>query len=39
LTWHTPRRHVWIGLELDALGAVDFPGFLVLVSAVIGVTL
>jgi hypothetical protein len=37
--WHTPRRHVWIGLEVDALGAVDFPGILVLASAVIGVTL
>lgn len=37
--WHTPRRHVWVGLEIDVLGAVDFPGMLILGSAVMGVTL
>jgi hypothetical protein len=38
-TWHTPRRHVWIGLEGSVLGAVDFPGMLIMAGAVIGVTL
>jgi hypothetical protein len=39
VTWHTPRRHVWVGLEGNVLGAVDFPGMLILAGVVIGVTL
>jgi len=38
-TWHTPRRHVWVGLEGSVLGAVDFPGMMIMAGAVIGVTL
>jgi hypothetical protein len=30
---------VWIGLEGSVLGAVDFPGMLIMAGAVIGVTL
>ncbi len=38
-TWHTPRRHFWIGLQADAMGALDFPGVLVTVSGAVGCTL
>lgn len=39
VTWHTPRRHVWVGLEGNVLGAVDFPGMMIMAGVVIGVTL
>jgi hypothetical protein len=37
--WHTPRRHIWLGLEADAQGALGFPGILVTAHALLGWTL
>jgi hypothetical protein len=38
-TWHTPRRHVWVGLEGNALGAGGLPGVMIVGTVVLGVTL
>ncbi len=39
MTWHTPRRRFWIGIETDAMGGVGFPGVLLTVAGVVGCTL
>lgn len=38
-TWHTPRKHFWIGLESGVIGASDIPGIQILAFGVIGTTL
>jgi hypothetical protein len=35
---HTTRRHVWLGIEGDILGAGSFPGTLINTTATIGIT-
>jgi hypothetical protein len=37
--YHTPRRRVFVGFEASVLGAIDFPGYLLVCNAVLGVTL
>ncbi|HOX44601.1 MAG TPA: hypothetical protein PK668_13460 [Myxococcota bacterium] len=37
--WHTPQRHLWLGLEADAQGALGFPGILLTAHALLGWTL
>ncbi|MBN2495228.1 MAG: hypothetical protein JXR96_11590 [Deltaproteobacteria bacterium] len=37
--WHTPRKHVWLGAEVAVFGAIDFPGYLLSATGVLGFTL
>lgn len=38
-TWHTPRKHFWVGIESGAIGASNFPGVQILAFGVLGTTL
>ncbi len=40
IIWHTPRRRVWLGLECNAIGAINSAlGTWIVSTAVLGVTL
>jgi hypothetical protein len=39
VTWHSPRRYVWLGFDLSAMGAKDFPGIWLLATMSLGITL
>jgi len=37
--WHSSRRRIWLGAQAGVLGGVDFPGYLLSASVVIGLSL
>lgn len=37
--WHSSRKRIWLGAQAGVLGGVDFPGYLLNLSAVIGLSL